>query len=137
MRKSEWGDWPNFSYTEMQCSATGENDMVPAFMDSLQRLRTQCEFAFKVSSGFRSMQHPIEKAKALAGRPKGTHCQGLAVDIAVSGALAHRLLLYALQPDSGFHGFGIAQRGDHDLRFIHLDGVIDKEGFPRPTVWSY
>ena len=137
MKKSEWGNWPNFSYAEMQCSLTGENYMVPSFMDSLQRLRTQCGFPFTVSSGYRSIQHPIEAAKALKGKPEGAHCKGLAVDIVVSGALAHRLLRFALQPDSGFHGFGIAQRGDHDKRFIHLDGVIDREGFPRPTVWSY
>jgi len=137
MKESEWSDWPNFSYAEMQCSATGDNGMMPSFMDSLQSLRNKCGFPLTVSSGFRSIDHPIEAAKIIEGRRLGSHCRGLAADIVISGVKAHCLLSIALEPGSGFYGFGISQSGDHDKRFIHLDGIYDVEGFPRPSIWSY
>ena len=137
MKKSEWGDWPNFSYAEMECRATGENKMEPSFMDNLQRLRTQCGFPFPVSSAFRGLTHPVELAKVAQDRRVGSHCYGIAADILVSGGNAHRLLSFATQPDSGFQGFGISQSGPHDRRFIHLDSANEIEGFSRPMVWSY
>ncbi len=133
MKKDEWGEWPNFSYAEMSCKETGANDMKVSFMDSLQRLRHVCGFPFVVSSGYRSLLHSVEKAK----KSPGAHTLGKAVDILVSGEEAFRLLSLAMSSDSGFFGVGIAQRGPHDKRFIHLDGLIDEEGFPRPFVWSY
>lgn len=133
MKKEEWGAWPNFSYTEMSCKETGANDMQASFMDNLQQLRYVCGFPFIVSSGYRSTLHSREKGKDCPG----AHTLGKAVDILVSGEDAFRLLSLAMRSDSGFFGIGIAQRGSHDKRFLHVDGLIDEAGFPRPFVWSY
>lgn len=57
----------------------------------------------------------------------GTHSRGIAVDIAISGADALRLLDLALE--LGFTGVGVQQKGEG--RFLHLD--------TRDTLalWSY
>ena len=34
-----------------------------------------------------------------------------------------------------FTGVGINQKGSS--RFIHLDQLHEKDGYPRPTIWSY
>jgi hypothetical protein len=34
-------------------------------------------------------------------------------------------------------GIGVAQRGPHDKRFIHLDDLKNSEQNPRPWIWSY
>lgn len=59
-----------------------------------------------------------------------THSTGRAVDIAVSGADAIKILQIAMS--LGFTGYGIKQHGDG--RFIHLDDMQDG---PRPAIWSY
>jgi len=80
----------------------------------------------KVSSGYRDPSHPIEAKKA----SPGFHTTGRAVDIAVSGADAVKLLTLALQV--GFTGIGVQQKGGG--RFIHLDDVVS---LTRPNIWSY
>jgi hypothetical protein len=52
------------------------------------------------------------------------------IDIAVSRAQAHRLLVLACA--AGFTGIGVNQKGNN--RFIHLD---DLETSARPAIWSY
>ena len=133
MIKQQWGDWPNFSFDEMACKETGENEMDPSFMDSLQWLRNECGFPLTGSSGYRSPSHPIESRK----NSPGAHTHGKAVDIQISGDKAFKLLSFAFDPHSGFFGIGISQSGVHNNRFVHLDSIINIEGFPRPIVWSY
>jgi uncharacterized protein YcbK (DUF882 family) len=81
-----------------------------------------------VTSGYRHPTHPIEAAKAAPG----AHSTGRAVDIAVQGADAVRLIALAIA--EGFTGIGVQQKGSG--RFIHLDD-LPSGAFPRPTVWSY
>lgn len=73
--------WPNFTPEEMACKETGALVIQPAFMDRLQRLRTELGFPFVISSGYRSARHSVERAKA---RP-GAHVLGRAVDIVAPG----------------------------------------------------
>jgi hypothetical protein len=58
-----------------------------------------------------------------------------AVDVAVSGNLAYDLIRMAML--HGFTGIGVAQRGPHNKRFIHIDNIINSDTSPRPTIWSY
>lgn len=94
-------------------------------------LRELLGFPFVVTSAYRCTNHPIEARKD----SPGAHTTGQALDINVYGNNAHRLLDAALR--TGFSGIGIAQKGEHSIRFIHLDDLGNSDDRPRPTVWSY
>ena len=125
--------WPNFSFAEMACRETGHCLIDVAFMDKLQRLRSGCGFALKITSGYRSPEHSVEAAK----EARGAHTYGVAVDIAVSGAKAWSVLSEAMILN--FTGIGVSQKGPLESRFIHLDCMTSEISyrFPRPAVWSY
>ena len=122
----DWSKYENFKKSEFDCKHTGENLMQTELLDKLQQLRSVYGKPMTVSSGYRHPTHPIEKVKSAPG----PHTTGLAVDVAVQGAEAHRLLTLALQ--LGFTGIGVQQKGGG--RFLHLDMV---KSSLRPTVWSY
>lgn len=125
----EWR-WPNFEPSEFRCQHSGLYLLVPRFLDKLQALRSAMGVPFPLTSAYRHPSHPNEARKA---RP-GAHATGRAVDIAVEGEAAWRLLSSAA--DFGFTGIGVAQKGGS--RFIHLDDLEAREFHaPRPTVWSY
>jgi len=125
--------WPNFSFNEAKCSASGTCDVDNVFMDQLQELRRRYGKPMTVTSLYRSMDHPIEAAK---GDKPGAHVTGKAVDIAVSHADAFYVLKHAMTMGV-FKGVGIKQSGDG--RFIHLDTLANEEvvWIPRPRLWSY
>lgn len=100
------------------------------FMDRLELLRSAYGDQIKITSAYRSAEHNAEVSHTGA---KGPHTTGRAVDIAVQGGSAHKLLKEALA--LGFTGIGIQQTGG--ARFIHLDDLTLEDGFPRPMVWSY
>ena len=119
-----------FSHDEIKCKCGCEQaPMDQEFMDKLNYLRSAYNKPMIVSSGYRCPNHPIEAKK----EKPGAHASGKAIDIAVSGADAVRLLYFALE--FGFTGIGIQQKGSG--RFIHLDICTADDGFPRPTIWSY
>ena len=60
----------------------------------------------------------------------GAHATGKAIDIAVSGERALRVIELALA--AGVKRIGVNQKGAH--RFIHLDVCDEKTS---PTIWSY
>ena len=99
------------------------------FMQKVEALREELGFPFVVTSGYRCSSHPIEASKFSAG----AHSTGNALDIAVAGDEAYRLLEGAFK--AGFTGIGVNQKGD--VRFIHLDNIEKGQGRPRPWVWSY
>jgi uncharacterized protein YcbK (DUF882 family) len=121
--------WTNFTLEEFACKHCGENNIEPELIDKLQLLRTELGFPFRITSGYRCAEHPIEKNKTAPG----THALGLAADIALSGQQALQVISKAT--DYGFTGIGINQKGNG--RFIHLDISKDSQGRPRPHVWSY
>lgn len=125
----DWTRYPNFSEAEFRCKHTGRVEMNADFLARLQRLRTEYGKPMVVTSGYRHRTHPVEARKA----SPGAHAHGRAVDIAVTGADALRLIRLAV--DHGFTGIGVQQKGAG--RFIHLDDVPEGPGFVRPTVWSY
>ena len=121
--------WDNFKLEEFACKHTGENKIEHELIDKLQALRTECGFPFKITSGYRSADHPVERNKS---KP-GTHALGLAADIGVRGQQALEIISKA--KDFGFTGIGVNQKGN--ARFIHLDISKDSQGRPRPHSWSY
>lgn len=125
---------PNFAEHEMRCKCgCGKSDMDAHFMSRLQRLRNVFDKPMSIVSGYRCPKH---NARVSSTGATGPHTTGKAVDIAISGNDAHRLLKLALM--EGFNGIGVAQKGPHGSRFLHLDGLSDGEGgSPRPWVWSY
>lgn len=124
--EAEWR-WPHFSRAEMRCRGNGECRMDPAFMDLLESIRADYGQPMPIASGYRS---PGYNAAVSATGPEGPHTTGRAVDVAVRGKDAHRLLSVALV--HGIKGVGVAQKGAG--RFLHLDMVATGT---RPWVWSY
>ena len=125
----DWNVYDNFSKWEFDCSHTGENDMQPSFMDKLQELRERCGFAFHISSGYRSVHHPIEASK----NQPGNHSHGIAADILITdGKSAYTLIKHAM--DVGFTGIGVSQDYRGNRSFIHLDTEVSNR---RPNLYSY
>ena len=120
-----------FTEDELRCSHCGINNMNNLFMQRIVMLRELLGFPFVVTSAYRCQNHPVEARKD----SPGAHTTGQALDINVYGNNAHRLLDAALR--AGFSGVGIAQKGEHSIRFIHLDDLGNSDDRPRPTVWSY
>ncbi len=123
-------DYPHFTNEELACRCCGVNAMKPEFMDRLEILRGVARFPFVITSGYRCPKH--NDAVSSTGR-SGPHTSGQAVDIAVSGNKALRLI--ALAVEAGFTGVGVKQHGSS--RFVHVDDLPAAEGRPRPWIWSY
>ena len=120
----------HFSRHELRCRCgCGRCGMDQAFLVRLEQLRWAFGKPMRLSSAYRCPDHNERISKT--GRT-GPHTTGRAVDVLVSGEDAYRLVRLALE--HGFTGIGIAQRGPHERRFIHLD---DLDGPTRPWVWSY
>ena len=125
--------WEYFSFDEMKCKCgCNKADMDPVFMSKLQALRKSLGFALPITSGYRCGNYNQEVSSTGI---KGPHSLGRAVDIAVSGLEAYKLLQYAASFQ--FQGLGVKQSGPNNSRYIHLDDLIEKDGYIRPTVWSY
>lgn len=125
-----WSDYKNFSKWEFDCKHTGENKMVPEFIDILQQIRNTFGKPMVISSGYRHWTHPVEIHKDNPGE----HTYGMAADIKVHGTWAMDLLVIAY--GYGIKRIGVQQYGDVDKRYIHI-GMGDKLlNFP-PALWSY
>ena len=117
-----------FTEDELKCKHTGLCDMDWAFMQTVERIRERCGFPFKVSSAYRSPEHPIEAKKGSHRH----HYSDKAMDILVNGEQAMTLVKIALE--EGINRIGVAQKGDRASRFIHLD-MDNSRATPR--IWSY
>ena len=116
----DWDKYRYFEKSEFDCKETGENKMQDAFISRLSKLREAYGKPMKITSGYRSANHGIEKRKAQPGK----HTQGIAADIYATGADKYRIARLAFA--QGFSGVGIGKN------FIHVD--ISKERF---AVWGY
>lgn len=123
----DWGKYPNFKADEFKCSHCGADGIKETLLAKLQTMRTEYGKPMRITSGYRCPKHPIEAAKSVPG----AHALGLAADIGVEGAEAHRVLTLACK--HGFTGIGVQQKGAG--RFIHVD--VRNGELPTPAVWSY
>jgi uncharacterized protein YcbK (DUF882 family) len=128
--EADWVRWPHFTEAEMRCKGTGRCLMDPAFMDCLEALRQAFAKPMTIASGYRA---PEYNARVSGTGLDGPHTTGRAVDVAVAGADALRLVGLAVA--HGFTGIGVCQKGG--ARFIHLDDITPGGRHPRPTLWSY
>ena len=110
-----------FKIEDFNCQQTGENEMDVEFIHKLDELREACGFPFIISSVYRSPEHSIEKVK----EKPGTHAQGIASDIAVSGGVQRRAVVEEAL-EQGFTGIGISSN------FIHVDTRATT-----PVLWTY
>ena len=113
-----------FKVSDFDCQETGENEMEVEFMKGLDHLRAGCGFPFIITSGYRSPNHSIEAAKVAAGNKLGTHAQGIAADIKVSGG-AQRLAIVKHASAMGM-SVGVAKT------FVHVDTRKTE-----PMCWCY
>lgn len=119
-----------FTIDEMKCQGTGECDMNGEFMEKLNALRKELDRPMIINSGYR---HPAHNS-AIGGVKDSPHVYGRAVDISVMGTIAYDIINLAFKYN--MTGIGVAQRGAHERRFIHLDDMTS-ETHPRPWIWSY
>lgn len=112
-----------------QCGCGGLPDQ--DFMQKVEALRVLYGKPLKVTSAYRCPDH---NARVSSTGRTGPHTTGRAIDFAVERADAIRLIALALSMTT-FTGLGVNQKGQG--RFVHLDDLPNKEGQPRPTVWSY
>jgi zinc D-Ala-D-Ala carboxypeptidase len=121
---------PHFDSKELACRCGC--GMLPSveFMAKVERLRMRAGFPMPVSSAARC---PAWNAQVSGTGTTGPHTTGRAIDLAVSHSRALELIRLALQMD--FTGIGVNQKGP--ARFLHLDDLPNKDGQPRPHIWSY
>lgn len=110
-----------FRIEEFDCKETGENKMDYKFLLKLDELRGRCGFPFKITSGYRSVNHSIEKAKKVPGK----HTEGIASDVYISNP-NQRYLIVKYATELGFGGIGVAGN------FVHVD--MRKT---TPVIWTY
>lgn len=121
----------HFSRNELKCKCGCDRMEIPQpFLDKLEDLRNAFDKPMIITSGYRCPRHNADVSET---GDAGPHTVG-AVDIAVSGADAHKLLQLAFLV--GFTGVGIKQKGPFAARFIHLDDMPPTT-HPRPRVWTY
>ena len=99
-------------------------------MDMMDELRETFGGPLIVSSAYRC---PEYNNKISSTGTKGPHTTGKAIDIAINGEDAYKLVKAAVS--MGFSGIGIKQKGSFEGRFIHLDML--PLGTIRPRIWSY
>lgn len=122
---ADWTKYPNFTKSEFDCKYTGENNMQHEFMEKLQALRVDYGKSITVTSGFRSVKHPVEAKKT---NSNGEHTQGFCADIACTNG-ADRFQLVQLALKHGITRIGIAKT------FLHLG--IGGKGLPNNVIWEY
>ena len=120
-----------FTEKELRCRGTGECDMNDNFMLKLEELRKKYNTPMIITSGYRHPAHNV----AIGGSRYSAHIKGRAVDVQVVGKDALRLVRLALE--CGMTGIGVAQRGPHEKRFIHIDDLENSQESPRPWIRSY
>ena len=119
-------DLTYFSRSEFSCQYTGENKIEDSLLLKVDELRERCGFPFIITSGYRSLAHPIERAKKTN---TGTHAQGIAADIKViDGVQRFKIVEEAIK--MGFSGIGIASN------FVHVD-IRSLDTNESPVMWCY
>ena len=100
--------------------------MDKALLIMLDNLREVYGYPIKITSSYRSPEHPIEARKTKPGE----HAHGAAVDmVCVGGEATFKLVEAAIKV--GFTRIGISRKKN----FVHVG--IGYEGAPPMTIWTY
>ena len=102
------------------------NKMNSNLLEKLDNLREVYGYPIKLTSTYRSPDHPIEAKKSKPGE----HAYGAAVDIAcVGGEATFKLVKAAIEV--GFTRIGISRKNN----FVQVG--IGYKGAPPITIWTY
>ena len=102
--------------------------MNPELLALLDELREKYGYPIKITSDYRSPDHPIEKSKP---NGPGSHTDGDAVDIAsIGGEATFNLVRAAI--DAGFKRIGISRKNN----FLHID-IGDRTKGKVVSIWTY
>ena len=100
--------------------------MDPKLLEMLDALRENYGYPIKLTSTYRSPEHPIEARKSKPGE----HAYGAAVDIAcIGGEATFKLVKAAIE--TGFTRIGISRKNN----FVHVG--IGYPDAPETTIWTY
>ena len=117
-------EWSMKYFNESEFSEFDKMD--PALLLMLDNLRETYGYPIKLTSTYRSPEHPIEAKKAKPGE----HAYGAAVDIAcVGGEATYRLVKAAIEV--GFTRIGISRKNN----FVHVG--VGYDDAPKMTIWTY
>ena len=125
MTIAQWDKYDNFKKEEFDCKHTGENNMQHEFMEVLQAIRSDYKKSMTITSGFRSVNHPIEKRKT---HSNGEHTQGMCADVMCISA-RDRFLLISLALEHGITRIGVAKT------FLHFG--LGGRSLPNNVIWDY
>lgn len=128
-----WERLAHFRREEFLCPCCNHERMDGDFLLMLDDLRHRLEFPLVVTSGYRC---PVYNNKIASTGYSGPHTTGRAVDLAIFGNQAFRLVTQA-SLGGWMSGIGLRQHGPHERRFIHLDNLESEDGRFRPTIWTY
>tara|TARA_Y100000310_G_scaffold266404_1_gene277877 strand:- start:1411 stop:1770 length:360 start_codon:yes stop_codon:yes gene_type:complete len=109
----------NFTESELQCPCCGNVEMDSTFMATLQRVREQCAFGFKVNSGYRCESHNAKVSK----NSKNDHTRGKAVDIHMTDRYDRARILKNLLDTGYFNDIAISKTFIHIGRGMGVRGV--------------
>lgn len=127
-----WQQIIHFRESEFRCQCCGEAKMNMEFILLLDDLRHRVGMPLRVSSGYRC---PWHNDKVSTTGFNGPHTTGRAVDLAIYGPDAFRVLTQA-SLGGWMRGIGVNQKGPLNKRFLHLDN-LEEPDHPRPRIWSY
>ena len=123
--RMDWKKYPSFTPQEFDSpDRLGSGEMMQeAFIARLQEARKLACTPFKITSGYRTLEHN----KSVGGVNSSSHRFGCAADIAISSSHERFLILTGLIR-AGFTRIGIADN------FIHVDSDETK---PENVIWTY
>ena len=108
----------NFTTDEIKCPCCNACEMDVKFMATLQRIREQCGFGFRVNSSYRCEEYNNKISK----NTKGQHITGEAVDISMKDRYKRFTLIYMAVDIDYFKYIAISKT------FIHLGKGNVKNG---------
>ncbi len=100
-----------FKKKEFKCPCCGESKMHPEFLKALDLARGFSRTPYKLTSGYRCQKHNDSLPNS---KPKSSHIDGIAVDIACTDSRSRALIIGGLV-EAGFTRIGIAST------FLHCD----------------
>ena len=127
---TDWTKVMYFNPGEFACRCCGISAMDFNFIQMLDKIRHEYGKPMRISSGYRC---PAHNASVSSTGTSGPHTTGLASDVAIAGHDAYAILNLAVM--MGATGIGVAQKGNWNSRFIHID--VLPIGDKRPWIWSY
>ena len=108
----------NFTTDEMKCPCCDACNMNDEFMTTLQEIREQCNFGFRVNSAYRCKEYNNK----VSSNTRGQHIEGQAVDISMKDRYKRFKLLNKAIDSGYFKDIAIAKT------FIHLGKGNIKNG---------